>query len=394
MVVVAGAEDAADADLVGADLALGGVVELLDVAVDLGLLDGRGVLGADGLQHDHKVALGLHAEVAAHGVFKRAVVGLLVQRLDGAQVRVGAPQQHVVEHPLLGARAGHGLLQHVHIVEQRAATQRHEAVLEPAAGLRPDVVDQHAPVQALVRRPDGLHLQRVLVRHHAHKRLLVRAKALHGLPQRVRVRRRVPVDGLRRAVADCRRRRRHACRVGRAVAARRGRRTGMWCSVPGSRWRLAIGWLLSVWWLLAVGGGGWRLLAVGSGGRRRLAVGRLAIGNTAWWRLAIGSTAWRRLLGVGAVLARRWRTIGLLRRRRTVRRLWGIGALLRRVLAWGRLLVVASALGRRWFCCTLATALALHRAGTRWGVKTALQGRTAAVRRVVGHVGPWIPVVG
>jgi hypothetical protein len=49
LVVVARAKDAADLDLVGAHLALGRVVNLLDVAVDLGLVHGDRVLGPDGL---------------------------------------------------------------------------------------------------------------------------------------------------------------------------------------------------------------------------------------------------------------------------------------------------------------------------------------------------------
>jgi hypothetical protein len=55
---------------------------------------------------------------------------------------------------------------------------------------------------SLVSCTESVNLQRVLVREDGDQRLLIRAKALHGLAQSLRIRIGVPLNDLRRTVAQ------------------------------------------------------------------------------------------------------------------------------------------------------------------------------------------------
>lgn len=180
LVVVAQAEDGADLDLVGAHLGLGGRVEVADIAVDVGLVDRHRVLGALRRQHNHKVALRLKAEVAAHVVLEAPAEDAHVLALDGVDVGVGPPEEHVVENCLLGARPAHGVAQQVHVVAEGPADEGEEPLLQPAARLALNVGLEVAPVDAREGVADRSHLQGVLGGQDADQRLLVSAEALHG----------------------------------------------------------------------------------------------------------------------------------------------------------------------------------------------------------------------
>lgn len=214
LVVVAGAEDAADAHLVGAHLALGGRVQGVGVAIHVGLDDGGGVLGALGRQHELEVALRLEAQLALDGGDQVAVEGGAVRGLDGVQVGVAPAQQHVVQHLLLGAGPAHGLEETVHVVQQRTPRERDQALLEPAARLVLEVGDEVPAVVAAEGVVDGVDLKGVLVGELANQGLLVRPEPLHGLSQSVGSRPSIPGDDLRRAVAGRRGRRGEATVAG------------------------------------------------------------------------------------------------------------------------------------------------------------------------------------
>lgn len=201
LVVVAQAEDAAHADLVGAELALGCGVQSVHVAVNIGLDDRGGVLGACGLQDNFKVALRLQAQVALDSGNQVLAEGVPVCGLDGVDVGVGAAEEHVVEDTLLGAWASHAVEEGVYVVQERPACDGHKALLEPAAGLVFEIGDEVAAVGACVRFIDGMYLVGVLVGEMGNQGALVCAEAFHRLAEGVGGGPGVPGDDLGRAVA-------------------------------------------------------------------------------------------------------------------------------------------------------------------------------------------------
>lgn len=201
LVVVAQAEDAAHAELVGTQLALSGGVQGVHVAVDVGLDDGGRVLGARGLQDDLKVAFGLQAQVSFDSRDQILVEGVSVGRLDGVDVGVGATEEHIIEDAFLGAWTGHAVKECVDVVQQRAPRDGHQALLEPAAGLIFEVGDEVAAVVPSVGIVDGVDLVGVLVGEVGNQGALVGAKAFHGFAESIGGGASVPGDDLGRAVA-------------------------------------------------------------------------------------------------------------------------------------------------------------------------------------------------
>ena len=206
LVIVPGAEYTAHLHLVRPHPALRGIVYVAHVPLDVRLVDRRRVLSALRLQHDHKVSLRLHAQVAAYYVLQLPSEDVFIRRLDSLNIRVGPAEEDVVKHLLLGPRPVGGVVQQVHVVQQGALHQGHKPLLEPRTRLALDVGFEVAPVDAMVGFADGDDLQRVLVRQYADQRLLVCAESLHRRPQRLRIAVAAPLDGLRRPVSERRRR--------------------------------------------------------------------------------------------------------------------------------------------------------------------------------------------
>lgn len=226
LIVVSLRKDAADENLVRARLALGGSVQLHDVGVNLLRNDGSRVLCAVGGQDHHEVALRLHAEIALNRLLEAAAEGLVIGLLDGVEVGVGARQQDVVEDELLGAGAAHGVEEVVDVGQERAAGQLQQTTLQVSARFRLDVLNQVTFEVSVEGFADGVDLQRVLVGKDVDQRLFVSAEALHGAAERLRVAGGIPVDVLRRTVAErgwCRRARMSRRRS--AVLTRRRRTT-------------------------------------------------------------------------------------------------------------------------------------------------------------------------
>lgn len=90
LVIVPGADNAANQNLIGAHLSFGGLVDLHDVVLYLLRNDWRRILGPGCRQHHEEMAFCFHAEIALDGVLQLAPVGLPVGTLDGVHVGVGS----------------------------------------------------------------------------------------------------------------------------------------------------------------------------------------------------------------------------------------------------------------------------------------------------------------
>jgi hypothetical protein len=90
LVVVSQAQDAADLDLIGADLALCCIVEVGDITVNVRLIDGYSVLGSVRLQYDVEVALRLEAQITSYNLDEISMKRSVVFILDGTQIGIGS----------------------------------------------------------------------------------------------------------------------------------------------------------------------------------------------------------------------------------------------------------------------------------------------------------------
>lgn len=158
LVVVARAQNGAHHHLVRAELGLGRLVEVHDILVDLLGNDGGAVLGPVGAQYNHEVPLGFHGQVALDHALQRPAKRLMELGLDGVQIGVGAAEQNVVEHRFVGARAFHGVIEQVAVMQQRSLDDGHESLFEIAARLGHDVFLQTPAVYTKIGRLDGFDL--------------------------------------------------------------------------------------------------------------------------------------------------------------------------------------------------------------------------------------------
>jgi hypothetical protein len=88
LVVVPLAQDAADQNLVCAQLALGGLVDLHDIVVNLARVHGGRIFSSIGGQDKHEVPLRLHAEIALYNILELIMECVVVSALDGLQVGI------------------------------------------------------------------------------------------------------------------------------------------------------------------------------------------------------------------------------------------------------------------------------------------------------------------
>lgn len=200
LVVVPARQDAADQDLVGSHLALGGLVDLHHIVVDLLRHNGGSVLGTRCGQNHEEVPLRLHAQVSLDIVLQALAVRLVVCALDGLHVGVGPREENVVEDELLGAGARHGLVQVVHISGEGPTGELDQPIFKPRASLALDVFDKIALEVTVEGISQDLDLERILVRQRSNERLLVGAETLHGAAEGLGIRGAVPLYDLRRAI--------------------------------------------------------------------------------------------------------------------------------------------------------------------------------------------------
>jgi len=129
------------------------------------------------------------------------VVCLLIRLFDGAQICVGASEQHVVQHLLLRARAVNGSFQEMDVRSQRPTKYSAEPLFKPPTDFTFHVVYEVAVEFALVGIVDHVDLQRIFVCEDLDQRFLVGAEAFHGFAKRFCGWLAVPCDLLWRPVA-------------------------------------------------------------------------------------------------------------------------------------------------------------------------------------------------
>ena len=93
-----------------------GPVQLRDVRVDVLREYGRGVFLPRPRKDHHEHPLRLHRRVPPHIPFQAAVVRVLVRLLDRVDVRVGSPDQDIVQQDLVRACSVKCPVQAVHVV--------------------------------------------------------------------------------------------------------------------------------------------------------------------------------------------------------------------------------------------------------------------------------------
>lgn len=120
--------------------------------------DGGAVLGPVGAQYNHEVPLCFHGQVALNHALQRPAKCLMELGLNGVQIGVGAAEQNVVEHIFVGARAFHGVIEQVAVMQQRSLNDGHESLFEITARLGHDVFLQASAVDAEIGRLDGFDL--------------------------------------------------------------------------------------------------------------------------------------------------------------------------------------------------------------------------------------------
>lgn len=172
--------DAVEDLLVGAQLGLAGGIQLSGLVLGLGGVH-RGVQAiADSCDDQGEQTTEEAGGLAAHLLGQGPLVALLVGSHDLGHLLVGLGAEYLHQGGLLGAHAGHGGVQLLAQVLHRRHHQAHDHVLELAAQLALQVVDQVALELRLVDAPDGLPLQVGPPGEDVDDLLLVGAESLHG----------------------------------------------------------------------------------------------------------------------------------------------------------------------------------------------------------------------
>lgn len=105
LVVVPATQNMANKKLICTHLALGGLVNLHDIIIDLLGNDGGSVLGSVCSKYHEEVSFGFHAQIALDGLFQTLVECLVVGAFDCPDVGVRSAEQDVVQNNFLGSRA-------------------------------------------------------------------------------------------------------------------------------------------------------------------------------------------------------------------------------------------------------------------------------------------------
>ena len=182
-------------------LTLRRLVKLVHIRINLLRVDGYGLLGPSRSQ-DHVIQpFSLAAEIALHVALQRALVHVLIVRLNSVDIGIRAGQEYFIKIFLFRAHAVESLTQGVAVLLKWSANDCLEAFSEIRTGLRVNIFHQIALMSLFESILDAFDLKRAHGCQNSNESILVRAKTFHGFAEDVCRARHVDVRLLARDVA-------------------------------------------------------------------------------------------------------------------------------------------------------------------------------------------------